>query len=1682
MKTLKILFCVILSLWVCTITQAAFVPLRTDADGDIPETTILKQSAQEVQLEIRLPGIELSEGLLEGKRWDRVGIPGGGCEMDLGAPEVPHFSRLLIIPATASVQAQFEALEATTIPNIQLMPAQGNNSEDLSLLTPLEQGGKSEAVQFDLARYSRNELYPAQRVQVGEPAVMRGLRVVALRTNPVQYNPVTHELVVTTKYCVTISFQGQDLRNVPLRSVAMSKSWANLVKGVSFNFDENLTDEQNMGSYLIICVTGTQPSADLQPLIEWKRRKGHTVVLETVASGASNSAIKSVIQTAYNTWTTPPEFVLLVGEPGSGSYPLAGWSSSVDHPYSQLDGSDILADVAVGRMPTLNQTQTQTMVNKVLFYEKMPYTTSTSWYVRGALAAPYSNSLSMIQTSRWIKTLLLQAGYTQVDTLWPGMGDVPTWMRNEINNGVTYINYRGWIGMQGFGNDDIDQLINGRMLPFATIITCATGGFGDSAMEHFVTVGSPSLPKGAIACTGMYGAATEPPQNNCLNYGIYAGMFMENITQPGTAVVRGKLELYNAYQINNPGTVNSFSNWCALMGDPGVELFTGAIQYMTCSVPDQITYGVNTLALTVNQQAGGALEGATVCLYKANELQAVGQTDANGQITMPLNVLAAGNVKVTITKHNYHPLIDSLDVISAGVVVGYESHTIDDDNLGGTSGDGDHLLNPGETVDLPLIFKNYGAATTATGITATASEIDTFGTLTNATQSFPNLAPGASGSSSGALHLAVSPACPDDHIVPITFNTTSNQGNWPGLLNLTVASYHMEVLTIRAQGADTLLSPGESADLILSVSNEGHKDAINLNAVLVSLDTLVVVNDGGAGFGNVVQGAVANCTSNPFHVTASTQAPRGHWADLKITFSANGAAQTDTIRIKLGNKFSTDPQGPDQYGYYCLDNTDVGFGQAPVYSWVEIDPGYGGSGTQLPLNDIWEDQDQSCNVNLPFTFRYYGENTDRITVCTNGWLTLLANVSFTDFRNYHIPSPIGPFGQVCPFWDDLITSPGHVFAWSDETNHRYIIEWSRVTIFSSPQSSFQQIFEVILYDPVYYPTPTGDGEIVFQYNNIADLGVYYQYYYDNPFATVGIENQDQTIGLQVVYMNVYSDPATAPLQNGRAYKFTTALGPAGPPPVVGVNPTSLTINTPLNGSGSQPLSVTNSGGSILAFSSSFLVPGDAQGGPDAFGYTWKDSDEPGGPAFNWVDVSAIGAPLTFVHNDSTAAAVPLGFEFPYYGQMRTSIIVSANGWLSFTSHANAYNNTALPNPSAPGNLIAPFWDDLDPLQTGAQVLWWSDNADSFVVSFQAVPHWGSTVVGTYTFQAILTRDGDVTYQYQTLTGTYTNCTVGQQNADGADGLQVAYNQTYLHSNLAVKITHPFLMASPSGGAVAPGGSQPINVTAFAYGLAAGAYPASMFIDSNDPITPHLTVPVTVVVGVVPSPVEIILTPTSPPIVIPPGGGVFSYTVSVQNVATTPQTFDGWIMQYTPLGQWQGPMLGPVNLTIPVGVTLSRIRNQNVPSTAPAGVYIYRGYVGVYTTSVKWDSSSFTYTKSAAGDGAMVSNWENWGESFAPYENLPSASTEMPTVFSLDPCRPNPFNPTTTISYRLPAASFTSLKVYDISGRLVNVLVEGWQEAGTHQVTFEGSQLASGLYFVRMQAGEFKAVQKLILLK
>lgn len=124
--------------------------------------------------------------------------------------------------------------------------------------------------------------------------------------------------------------------------------------------------------------------------------------------------------------------------------------------------------------------------------------------------------------------------------------------------------------------------------------------------------------------------------------------------------------------------------------------------------------------------------------------------------------------------------------------------------------------------------------------------------------------------------------------------------------------------------------------------------------------------------------------------------------------------------------------------------------------------------------------------------------------------------------------------------------------------------------------------------------------------------------------------------------------------------------------------------------------------------------------------------------------------------------------------------------------------------------------------------------------------------------------------------------------------------------------------------------------------------------------------------------------------------------------------------------------------------------------------------------------SSTTLKSAGTDGKALGDLNWFPEQMTAVSQ--KTTSVVPMQFTLSQNYPNPFNPTTTIEYSIPQNSFVNLKVYNVLGQEVASLVNQEQKASNYTVSFDASQLASGIYFYKIQAGNFSLTKKMLLLK
>ncbi len=271
---------------------------------------------------------------------------------------------------------------------------------------------------------------------------------------------------------------------------------------------------------------------------------------------------------------------------------------------------------------------------------------------------------------------------------------------------------------------------------------------------------------------------------------------------------------------------------------------------------------------------------------------------------------------------------------------------------------------------------------------------------------------------------------------------------------------------------------------------------------------------------------------------------------------------------------------------------------------------------------------------------------------------------------------------------------------------------------------------------------------------------------------------------------------------------------------------------------SVTLLISNAGSDELTFS----ITDDTQTNV----YTWADSNDPGGPAFDWVDIASNYTAEILLAEEDESSMLDIGFPFPFYGNSYTQFQIAANGGISFDP-GNLYNlNQPLPVGTnyAPSLLVAPFWNDLG--------IWWETDtyfyrrdSEQLVITFPEI-----SLPGDYseenpnTFQVILHKDGRIVFQYLDMQSAVDTATVGIQGGSEGPAIQVACNEPYITNGLAVEFRPPldWLSYSSAAGAVEPLSSTSLLFVADASMLETGTYQTVVTILHNDPTHSAVKIP------------------------------------------------------------------------------------------------------------------------------------------------------------------------------------------------------------------------------------------------
>ncbi|MBN2829100.1 MAG: T9SS type A sorting domain-containing protein [Candidatus Cloacimonetes bacterium] len=1098
--------------------------------NSITKFRVLESTSTQTTLEFSLPEFKVVTKELNGSAFNKIEAECDGFTPEAGLPELPIYSTMIAIPYHGSVSMEIVGQNSYTIDNYSAYPVQEENR----------------SFAFDNEFYNGDSSYPQQGIQLSEPGIIRDFRVVSVSFIPFVYNPSTRSLVVTSNLTCRLNYSNESGVNEMEAPESYSPSFQPIYQSLIANYEQVFDRTIPVHNKRLLIIYGGSTDQQyldkLDEFVQWKRQKGYKVTTaSTTIIGTTTVAIKDYIQMRYNNTYTRPEYVLLIGDT-SGSVHIDCWTvggGASDYPYTQLAGGDTMGDVFIGRMPAENTVNFLTMANKVFTYEMDTAIEPTNWY----------NQILLVGNTNWVgQSTLNLAKYLKGEAMENNQNynftelygsPSSTSMTATINSGVSLFLYSGFIGMNGWDSPTEASFTNSHKMPHCIFNAPATGNFNSTdASDMFVRFGTPAMPKGGITAIGVSNALEFVSETNIIPGGIIDGIFNLGYSDMSAPLLYGKLSMYEIYNaIASNYTVN-YPAWFNLMGDPTVEVFIGTPGTLIAEYPASVQPGETIYPVHVEDEEGNPMEGAVVTLVN-DGFQIISESDANGNtlFTLPANLSEGEIFTVTISQHDFVPVFENIMVTTTDGIVVTEVYY--DDSLNGNN---DGNADAGETLYLSISLTNPGT-TTITDAEVELTSQDPYISITQNSCNYGDIAPGAVAVCNAAYEIHIDANTPDSYEAVLKLQVVGE--DYSTCLSVQVNNAELNIESVVVLNTNQVLEAGQTANFALNLFNNGSNALNGIQVELSTESTLISITDGYAYFGTApLEGTITNMT-DALTVTADDILFAGAYIEVTAhIFNDSGYSKYETFILPTGEPTIECPTGPDRFGHYVYHSSDANVPAIAEYNWIGIAPAEGGSGNQFTSisdessdNDTNYDQvgaDTIDHTTLPFTFTFYGVDYDEVYVCSNGFLTFVPT-EYGGPQNMPIPGILSASPVIAPFWDNLeYHNGGGIYHWRDLTNHLFIIEWYQAR--NSWDGTSQETFQVIFYDPEFYPTSNGDGMFKIQYQTFNDVdapnNIVYPPIYDL-YSTIGFGDHTNTDGITYLFDQDYAE-AGQPITNGTA--------------------------------------------------------------------------------------------------------------------------------------------------------------------------------------------------------------------------------------------------------------------------------------------------------------------------------------------------------------------------------------------------------------------------------------------------------------------------------------------------------------------------------------------------------------------
>ncbi len=821
-----------------------------------------------------------------------------------GNPELPSLNKLISVPKGAKVVTKIinkivktvsledYGIELPLFPN-QPSISKGDNPENINFI-------------FNKDSYSQNSFSQSNIISTELLGFMRDIQLARISVSPISYNPITNELKIITNLEIEFSFIDIDFAADKLsKQKYYSADFEHLYKKC-INYLPSKTKDV-ITTYPVKYVIVSDPifQTALQPLIDWKTKKGFSVIEAYTNDpnvGTTTTSIKSYLQNMYDSATInnpAPTYLLIVGD-DTQVPSFVGAQHVSDMYYCEFDGNgDFYPEMYFGRFSANTVSEVEIQVAKTLTHEKYLFTDPSFLNnvvlvagVDASYAPTYGNGQINYATDNYFNIAhnlsIHNYLYGSGTPITSDMSQASASIISNVSEGVGLANYSAHCGPSGwsdpsFNSSDVSGLQN--IDEYGLIISnCCTPNkfdepvcFGEAllradnkgALGHIGASNNTYWDEDYWWSVGSTSNITANPTYSGTGLGAYDCLMHENgeqeedwfITQ-SQIIHAGNLAVTEA-----GGAEQYYWEIYHLMGDPSLMPYIGIPTSLSVSHISVLPIG--STSLVVNSE-----ENSYVALSMNGILQDAQLCDASGVVNLVFNPISnVGSMDVVVTKQFKQPYLNTLQVISPN-----GPYVISTNNyLSDINGNNNSLADYNELVNLTVDLFNLGGGN-AQNLNLVLSTTDQYITIIDSIDNINLINSSQSASSIIPFSFQVAAYVPDQHIASCLLTISDNLGNvWTSNINITLNSPVLSHLSISVNDAvlgngNGKLDAGENLELVIEVNNIGHADAYNIVGTLSSLSSYITINNSSFSLLNLNINQIQNLI---FNISVDQNAPTG---------------------------------------------------------------------------------------------------------------------------------------------------------------------------------------------------------------------------------------------------------------------------------------------------------------------------------------------------------------------------------------------------------------------------------------------------------------------------------------------------------------------------------------------------------------------------------------------------------------------------------------------------------------------------------------------------------------------------------------------------------------------------------------------------------------------------------------